>query len=392
VTRTSRKNLRIGQVDADSRYATSAAVSALSAYTYNVGPTTTQKWRQALGRVRSGTGSAKLLCAGDSTTWGARSGASNSPQNGSYPAFLANLFNSYYAPSAIGLAVANPATGASGGLVDTRWGVGSGWTYGSAYGFGKDAAFNSGSATTALTFTPGVNCDSFDIYFLQSATVGKFYASIDGGASTLVTTTTGGTLAIGKVNIPASAAGTAHVLSITPASSADRCYISAAEARLSTAKQIYVGNAGVCGSTSVDWADATGYNALGAIKTYAPDLTLLMLGINDSQTTVNTSPAQWQTNMQAVIGAAQVSGDVIVMSVVPSQVGYNAYQASVELQYKALTQAMAVSTGCGYIDINSRFVDYVTANAAGWMADGVHPTAPGYADLAGAVFTALRTI
>jgi lysophospholipase L1-like esterase len=37
-------------------------------------------------------------------------------------------------------------------------------------------------------------------------------------------------------------------------------------------------------------------------------------------------------------------------------------------------------------------VDYATADANGWMTDGLHPTAAGYADMGQAIFNALKTI
>ena len=60
-------------------------------------PGNLKKWRNALTRVRTGAGNARVLCLGDSTTFGAYSngGADTGDlTTNSYPALLAGLFNS----------------------------------------------------------------------------------------------------------------------------------------------------------------------------------------------------------------------------------------------------------------------------------------------------------
>jgi len=355
---------------------------------FNIGPATSRKVRKPLAAVRANVGSAKFLCVGDSTTWGAGNMAPASTWNParSYPAFLQAALNSYYAPTVSGIVVAPSSITGSGHTTatDARLTFGTGWVL-SAQGFANGSAMQSpAGVTTDLLYTHAPSADTFDIYYAKAPSTGTFGASVDGGSVT--NTATAATNSIGKVTI-STTAGTGHVLKITSTGAA-AVFIIGIEGRLSTQNAIRVGNVGVSSARTSHWATGGGYAGTDAVKAYAPDLSIIMLGINDA---AGVPTATFSANLATLATACAVSGDVILMSVVPSQSGSGASPTE-EAAFQAATQSLALTAGYGYIDIFTRFESWTTANANGWMYDGKHPTHLGYADIANAVVAALRNL
>lgn len=342
---------------------------------FNIAPATTAKWRRALARVRAGQGSAKLLCAGDSTTWGLT--AENVTVN-SYPVRLEKALNSHYLPASQGLVI---PTGATGEPDDPRWTRGS-WVR-NPYGLGLAACYTAPSAigSSPLTFTPGVNCDTIDVYYLETSVNPILSVNVDGGAA--VTKNLNGVSGNwGKMTVTAPA-GSSHVVTLARTSGGD-ARIMGIDAYLAADRKIRVSNAGVSGSSSTDWVGAS---SLSGITTYAPDLTVLMLGINDARQQRSTEG--YIANLRTIIQTASASGDVLLMSMVPSG---EAVTIDYETEYRAHLLPLALELGCGYIDIFDRFGTYATSSALGLMSDVVHPNALGAADIAGAVASALMQV
>jgi lysophospholipase L1-like esterase len=101
-------------------------------------------------------------------------------------------------------------------------------------------------------------------------------------------------------------------------------------------------------------------------KTYAPDLTFISLGINDAG--LSTPAATFSTNMQAIIAAAQVSGDVVLMSIPPSQ---DLTRITYEPLYENQLFILHNTLGLPFIDIFRRFGS--SYNAPFMAADGLRP-------------------
>jgi lysophospholipase L1-like esterase len=152
------------------------------------------------------------------------------------------------------------------------------------------------------------------------------------------------------------------------------------EAFHSTTRRVRFANVGISGSATSAWADNT--TSLTAIKAWAPDLTVIMLGINDAQQGI--APATYQANIQALISAAKASGDVVIMSMVPSDPTL-ASTVTNEKLYAATLPALASSNGAPFLDMYNRF----GAFASPLMANTLHPNAAGYADMARFVYTYL---
>lgn len=360
-------------------WAADVDLSARGGHMRDFSPTALKTWRKAMARVRTGTADAKILCVGDSTTAGVGVDT-NSTQGlpGAYPHQMAVLMNAAGLPAARGLGIPAPRSTDP----DLRWAYGTGWTpyNGSGFGFGNysDALAPSG-VTTATTYTDAVLADRYDIYYLTNTSgLGSFAATATGG-STVTTNTTTATVGIGKVTVSAASAATTNVLTITPTAGNTGVHIIGVEPWLSTTKRVRVGNAGVGWSTTVDWAAAGNgatWNAAAAIQAYAPDLSIISLGINDG--IAATSVSTWLSALNTVIAACQVSGDVVLLAPIPATSAADANAVTLIPQYTASMR----TRGLPFADLEARFVSGDDSQVQGLRTDALHLNALGYADVA----------
>lgn len=360
------------QTDLDTHYAKNNNV-------YNWESSKLRNWRKALAKVRAGTGDAKLLCIGDSTVQGAGTSlASSFPSTNAWPAGVQSLLNSYYVPTSHGLAVPRTST-----HIDTRWTFGSGWaTNTSSFGYNGTTVKATNPASGSLTFSDSrIVWDRCDIYYVTSNGLGSIVASATNGAT--VTQSSSSAVSVSKMTVSAGSASNSNVLTINQSatSTINDIYIVAVEPWLSSSTKVRVGNAGVPASTTASWTLAGGLNSMPAIKAYAPDLTIISLGINDG--TQSVAPATVLTNVQTLITACQVSGDVIVLSPIPSNPSTQSAAATYEPQY---TSAFIANLSVPILDVYTRFGSWATANSSGFMADDRHCNNVGYQDIAAFVF------
>lgn len=357
-------------------------------YVFNADPRYLSKWRKARANVRSGGANGKVLCVGDSTTYGYGSNAAGSAslKTGAWPAQLASLLQSAHnitaqANAFFGDGNTAALSGGSLNVCDPRITVGSSWTAG-VTSLGH-ASFTASTTTNSLDFLPTVNVDSFDIYYVTNGGLGTFSWSINGGAATNQSTNT--TAGVGKLTVTGSlTANTLHLKWVSGGS----VYILGIDAYDSSAKTMSVMNAGWVGATSSDWAPATNvWDPAKAIAGVAPDLTIICLGINDWNGAV--SAASFTANAQTVITQAKTSGDVLLVSPPPTNTAATA--ASAQSPIVQAHYALAVSNSCPLIDLNARWVDYTTSNALGYYksTDSYHPSKPGYSDMASIIGSVL---
>lgn len=342
------------------------------------------KWRKALAKVRSGGGRAKLALIGDSTTMGAGStGAStNNAIVKSYPTQLAALLNSYHvgalASSSWGIALL-PAT-------DPRVVYGTGWVQATAVAsLGGPMASCPNTATTALAFTPADQWDTCDIYYAKNSGLGTFTVNVDGGA-TLATVNANATSGFAKETISTTLGS--HTVNIARNGTGGTIYIAGIHCYNSAENVVDVFNLGWYGSKVSQWHVTTnGWSTGNALPILAPDLSVICLTINDWNAATDTSA--YTASMQALIDVAKTTGDVILMTGVPSSTS----SASVEQQatYNAICASLAASNDIQIIDLTERWGSYVESNALGYYADGLHPLAIGYADIAAVVSAKIGT-
>jgi lysophospholipase L1-like esterase len=328
---------------------------------------------RALAKVSGGGGDAKLLLVGDSTTWGYGGINGVGPAN-----VMANTLTAGGMPAALGMVIPS--------ALDTRWVAGTGWTVppaGSSNSWGAaDIGWAGavGAAASSLKFTPGngYSYDTFDVYYIQAPGFGSVSINIDGGGATVVNTAVG-TAGIGKVTLTAAAA-TNHVLNLGLVTTA-AVEIVGVEPSLSTASRLRVGNVGVPGTAAVTWANnvATPYGPLECIFAYAPDVSIINLGINDC--TDATTLATYVADITTIANTCAYFGAVILSSMNPSA-PQNTY--GMEASYTAALSGLAAQYGWGFIDLFHNwggFPGNAALTADGFYYDAVHPSAIGYADI-----------
>lgn len=144
--------------------------------------------------------------------------------------------------------------------------------------------FENTTTTTAMTFTPLVAADSFEIYYVQSSGFATF--TVSDSAGTLTTTNASGTLAVIRqvvtratasldpINIARTGTGgTMRLVGVVPFNSA--------------APMVEIWNMGWGGSQTANWNSQTNavaaYNALGVLS---PKSWVLELGANDANAAV----------------------------------------------------------------------------------------------------------
>lgn len=262
-------------------------------------------WRAAREAVVAGTSDAKILCIGDSTTIGAGT-LTGTPD--SYPYLIASQLATEGVPSARGLAVGPRAIGP-----DVRWSVGAGWTE-EAFGWAANSSMKGAVGSSALTFTDTTLADRYDVYYWTANGAGSVTAQATGG-SAVTQDTHSLSVNIQKFTVSAGSAATTNVLTITNASAAE-VHIVSVEPWHSTVKRVRVANAGVAGATTTAWVDPkSGAGSPNCIRAYAPDLTIINLGINDAFTPLAVET--YLANIQTLIDVASETGDVLIHLPVP---------------------------------------------------------------------------
>jgi lysophospholipase L1-like esterase len=333
------------------------------------------KFRLAMARTLDGVSDTKILVPGDSTADGVGgSTMATVTAFSSWPWRVSTLLNSRI-PSAPGLAKVPSAF--DGTAHDTRWVLGTGWSILSGYGWGSSGLATGTAPAGTLVFqhvSTEPIYDTYDVWYTLGAGNGTIHVTATGGATSDIPTVAG-SQSVNKVTVVAGSASATNAITISATGGA--VFISGVDSYLSTTRRVRVSNAGVPGSTSTQWALDVGVTGLPHIRAYAPDLTVLPIGINDARDSV--SPATLQANLAAIIVAAQLSGDAVLMTMPPSS---GAPYTTFEPQYQAVYKALSVTYNVPIIDIYGRFGGtWQTA----FMFDALHPNNAGYWDIAGEV-------
>ena len=354
-------------------------------------------WRVAVGKVQSATKNARVLCVGDSTFFGANASGVVAPQNLTY--WLSVLLNKAGIPanqnSFCGFGT---GTGYGNRLTSDPQGRVAAGSFGSAGPSlptlgGCVAQTLSGSAP--LVFSPGVLVDTFNVLF-------DTYPAASGSTASL--TATGGTPV--SVNSYASATlplfVTATSPSASPSNSLSILYtgggsysggqfnVLGIEAFNSAIKSVNIFNCGwwaaQSGQLSGTSVAAQGFGPLPTLEYIAPDLTIITADINDWQN--NVSVSTHTANLQALITAAQTSGDVILVTGIP-----NNNDPTQQAQIVAATIALGKANNVPVVDMNSRWVSYNFSSALGLYSDTIHPANGfGHYDYAAAIVSPLVNV
>lgn len=335
-----------------------------------------RKWATAYGKMRNGVRNARLLLIGDSTTAGSGGNGTAGFTAGGRPfcpgVKLARALRDAGATAYASGAYGNPATLSNAQFTawDPRF-SGTGWgpaTSPQAGAWLRD--FTSSTATETISFTPAESVDTFVIWYITNSGSRVFSYAVDGGAATNVDANNASTL-MQSVTVAAGSVGT-HALTLTKVSGlGNRIY--AIQAYDSTTKAIEVIPWGISGARAQDGVASTNaYDSLTFLKTMAPDLTVINLCINEW---VNAgSVASFQSNLALIVAAAQVSGDVIVQTGVPSQAA--TYPLATQQVYVDAAIQVGIAAGAAIDDTWRKFQS--NERDASIYSDGIHPNGSGY--------------
>lgn len=368
---------------------------------FNVLPQNMPNWRKAVANVLGGTAPSSLLMDGDSTTNGTGPAAATIAT--AYPTVITGLINSRICPCAQTWTF--PRVGF---IADPRLVLNAPWVLNNAESGGEFSIWQTGTiGAAALAYTPcgAVNgpssVDTVDVYYVSASNLGTFTVDIGGIPLATVNTAVGTSNAVNRVSVALGSAAT-PTINVKYAVGGAAILIVGIDAYLSTSPVIHAGNYGQSSSTAANWVSNFGGQNLGyLLKNWATNftsaavplaLTIGDLGINDLANTAAT-PAQVAAFMQTFITLGKQSGDVMLKSMSPTSAAAFPLVPALETQYVALLETLCLQNSVALVDIYDRFVSWTVANSFGFeAADGVHPSALGYADIAGAVETALALV
>ena len=332
----------------------------------------------ALAATIAGTADTKIAFVGDSTTMGAFGagvtyvGARPFCRADKFADFLRSVGVTAYKSSFFG----DSSTTTILPTYDTRITLGANWVSNTLVTLGGTCLqHNTNGSLTTLTFAPTEQIDTVDVYYIQNTGYGSARILIDGVQSGAALTGAG-SLAI----IKATRTMTPGVHTIGINKTVDgNFFVTAIDAYNSTARGVRCWNMGAGGVKAGDVSgSAAVYDPTSLLKTYAPDLTVINLGINDWKGA--TAAATYQAAITAIVDAARLSGDVIIEVPIGSSYA-DTTQVNQELITFALRQT-AANKGVPIADLNAAFRNYTSGVAAGYFLpanDLIHPGPTGYA-------------
>lgn len=347
------------------------------------------KWRKAVANVRTGVGRGNLLFIGDSTTMGAGAGTGGSRNLNeafprSFPARVASVLNSTFVATSFNSIWGSQNANAlvTYATYDTRTVFGTGWAMLGGGTLGANfIRFTSGGGVATFAFTPTASFDTITIYYYAAAGQGTFTTDVDGGASLGTTNTATGS---GILSTSFTVSAGTHTINLN-AQNNGSLFISGIVPSLSTTPAIDVISAGWYGAIAGTYNGAGSFGPLTALRAMAPDCTVINLTINDSND--GTVLATYQTNLAAIITAAQESGDVVLMIGAPS--GTAAATNGTLGQYVSVVYDLAARYSCGLADMQRRWGSYAAIQPTFPYYDTLHPGNLAYADEGQAVASAL---
>lgn len=353
----------------------------LPSNTYGAAGSALSRWIAARQRVLSGQGIARVLCIGDSTTYGSGGPDLTGDTNiyrYCYPRQLADVLAYMGIPAnANGFAWGPPSESGMRWLTDPRVTADAGWGF--YFGAPTLGGYLARSTTpgAGLNFTPDNACDIWRIWAMRNTGHGTINAAVGGASQSINTGITPALYAHYDFN---AAGGTLRLSN----AGTSPIYIGALEAWNSQAPSVVITNAGWPGSKLGDWSGvnspASANNPLTAALAFAPDLYIIDAGINDwyKGTPVSTFTSQLNAFLAALHGVA----DVLLVSGVPSNPG--ASPTSSQANQQAFVNSMrnvAAARGVPFLDNWTRWGSWYNNRemySQNPVSTDLHPGAAGY--------------
>lgn len=325
--------------------------------------------------ARAGNGQAHIAVYGDSVSAG----------------FYANT--PFYTNSFVSVAgdAIDAATGVSTGtgmvvvrdnsdvrLGENRIGETGSWTDATTSGY--YAKNRRGTASSTMTFA--ATCESFRVQHIEAtaASTSTYTLSVDGGDPVVVNPVIPSGFGTGFGTIDAGGLGS-HTLTITAGSNALLLIGVEGIANGTTGiKTSRLGDSGAPVSRLI--VDTFGSSSLFCTTALAPDLAVLVFGINDAANGVST--ATFKSQYVTAIDAFKAEGsDVLLM--VPPPPATGTVSAVTWGTFVDAIHELAVENTAGIVDITERWVS--RAESVDFYYDTVHPNQAGHADIGAALST-----
>ncbi len=359
-----------------------------------------KKWRAALANTMAGIADSKIAFIGDSTDCGAYANGAQWAGNRelTVPAAIAKRLAGIGIPtntaSQFGTQSVSPATAAGLNAYFTQWSYGAGWTGSSAGSVAGGFLVQNTSDTTAANYTPKavdgtpLVFDRIEFAYLKNSTYANFTLALDGGAAFYTSTQAGAGAIDTQTFSVASGTHTINIAKTAPDAAkvlfplSIRCYSS-------TAKTVQVLNMAGGNMDSAKMSNTAQYfGTVNTLTRQAPHLTIINCTINDA--IANTSVATYKTNIQSIITAAKLSGDVIIRTGNTVSTGYSGFVLNSDDPFIQALYELSITNDCPFISIKERLGPFVDMFALGYAVDGAHPTAAGYFDIANPLFELIK--
>lgn len=234
-----------------------------------------------------------------------------------------------------------------------------------------------------LTYDPGVDTDTLDVYFVAFPGYADFIVTVDGDFNG--SQGTNGAANLLKATFTRDADFDLPWVILKAGGTADKdLLIAGVEAYMADDRKIAVANMSVSGGkTSHYAADNQNYSFRNALPKYAPHLSIIPLLIND--TVANTPEATFKAEAQVIIDAAQRTGDVLL--VIDNPIAAGAAPVERQLQFGGFIRDLADANSNGggvglpVIDLSERWIAQDLMPNRGLYADGLHPSKVGARDI-----------
>ncbi|MDR6788267.1 hypothetical protein J2Y58_001625 [Sphingomonas sp. BE138] len=352
-------------------------------------PTALLAWAAARGRLRSGMAdSARIAFVGDSKTMGAGAGSGASGTVGAFararPARVAALL------AAGGLPVRADAFFGCAGLgsiadvlaYDPRRSGFSGWSGGPVSLGG--ASMTAGSANPGQ-FQPSGPADRCSVFIRNGSD--RPPLTVTKGAETVTITPTGAPGGFARLEV-SFATRDANPIVVARAGGTTNLVLIGMIAWDSQRPGVEIANFGAYGVTSAFQADLSSAGApAAALAAYAPHLTVVNLGTNDSQQAVPM--ATWLAKIRMIVQQARASGSVVLSWPAVAGVSPNGGTDANRAQWRNALRALAFETECLFIDEEALLGGRAAAQASGAFFDALHESPWAYDVQAAAIVRAI---
>lgn len=278
-------------------------------------------------------------------------------------------------------AMALPPSNNVSDAADGRWTLPSGWIR-VPFGPANLSSVQSAAGSAAATFTPGVLCDAFDVFFLVlNGSARTLTITATGGASVAIPAyvSTDGGKRIAKARVACAIPTTTN--SVTMAWTGGGGQIVGVEPINTQRKSVRIRSLGVQGAAlygAWDTEASSPYGSLSSLQMLMGDVLVISLGTNDAG---SVSPANFVAGFETILARARGICRRIIWTTPPPR--NDAYDANVKAYITAIRNTYGDEIEI--CDFHNEVFDGVYS--AGLFADNVHPNDAGHTAMAAYWYT-----